>query len=90
MEICTFFMCYFMTGYATKNFTLKYTTIGTIGIGFAMFLPIISGLVLFCALCKIGSSLKTRNDAKVNIKAMIYHATSFGIYMVSSILALAH
>ena len=50
-------------------------------------LPMISGLFLLCALCKIYNSMKKQqNETQLNIKAMTLHATSFAIYMVSVVL----
>ena len=48
------------------------------------FIPIITGIYLFCALSNINKSLRNTNDAQVNVKAMALHATSFGLYMAST------
>ena len=50
-----------------------------------MFVPIISGIYLFTALYEINKSVKTQEDTKVNLKAMALHATSFGLFMASTL-----
>ena len=66
-----------------------YTKMANISYYLTLSLPMISGLFLFCALCKIYNSMKKQqNETQVNIKAMTLHATSFAIYMVSVVLVL--
>ena len=52
---------------------------------FIYFVPIISGIYLFMALFKINKSVKSQEDTQVNLKTMALHATSFGLFMVSTI-----
>ena len=65
------------------NKTLKFFKMSNISYMVSISLPIISGILLFCALYNIYKSVKTQNETQVNLKAMSLHATSFGLYMVS-------
>jgi hypothetical protein len=38
------------------------------------------------ALYKINKSVKSQDDTQINIKAMALHATSFGLFMASTLL----
>ena len=49
------------------------------------FVPITSGIYLFTALYKINKSVKSQDDTQVNLKAMALHATSFGLFMASTL-----
>ena len=49
-----------------------------------MFAPITSGVYLFMALYKINKSVKSQEDTQVNLKAMALHATSFGLFMITT------
>ena len=60
----------------------------TISYFITLALPIVSGLFLFVALCKIKNSKKQRNDTQLNTKAMTLHAVSFGLFMISNIAVL--
>ena len=51
-----------------------------------LFSPITSGIYLFTALYKINKSVRNHEDTQVNLKAMALHATSFGLFMVSTML----
>jgi uncharacterized membrane protein len=50
-----------------------------------LFVPTTSGVYLFTALYKINKSVKSQDETQVNLKAMALHATSFGLFMASTL-----
>jgi hypothetical protein len=67
------------------DFGKKLLKLGKISRLVSLFVPIISGVYLFTALYKINKSVKSQDDTQVNLKAMALHATSFGLFMASTL-----
>ena len=68
------------------NLMIKYGKIENISFQITQFLPLISGVYLFTALYYIRKY--KRKEVQINIRTMAVHATSFLLYIVSSLIYL--